>query len=73
MLNSDLSLKFAIRRRLEVSDKIKDGFYASKCEIDFMSLRKIMSGNCESPFRAVYTVNFGEVTKIGKITKIKLF
>lgn len=69
MLNSDLSLKFAIRRRLEVNDKIKSGFYASKGEIEFMDLKKIMSGNLASPLSVVYTVNFRDEIKVGEFDK----
>lgn len=68
MLNVDMSLKFSIRRRLEVSDKIKDGFYASKKAIDFMNLRKIMFANCSSPFHPIFTINFGNEIKIGEFS-----
>lgn len=67
MLNMDLSMKFAIRRRLDVNDKIKSGFFASKGKIDFMVLRKVMQSEISSPFRAVYVINFDEEIKMGKI------
>lgn len=68
MLNSDMSLKFSVRRKLDVSDRITSGFYASKNErLDFMKLREIMMTDLESPICPVYTINFGDDVEFPKI------
>lgn len=67
MLNMDLSMKFAIRRRLEVSDKISSGFYASKEKMDFMVLRRVMQSSESSPYRTVFSINFDGELENGRI------
>lgn len=65
MLNSDMSLKFSVRRKLDVNDRITSGFYASKNErLDFMKLREIMSTELESPICPVYTINFCDAMEL---------
>jgi hypothetical protein len=61
LLSTDMSLKFSIRRRLEASDKIATGFYATKCsKLDWSVLREVMRTDLQSPLHVIYTVNFGD-------------
>ncbi|KAL7021129.1 hypothetical protein ACKWTF_011769 [Chironomus riparius] len=68
MLNSDMSLKFSVRRKLDMNDRIRSGFYASKNpRIDFMKLRQIMSTEFESPLCPVYTINLSDAVEFPNI------
>lgn len=59
ILDHDLSVKFAICGRLEVRDKIKSEFYATKRNwVGFMDLRAIMRNDLINPFYPVYSINF---------------
>lgn len=58
ILNHDLSVKFAVRGRLEACDKIKSGFYVTKGNwIEFQRLRDIMFSDNLSPLKTVYSIN----------------
>lgn len=64
LMNHDLSIKFSIRGRLEASDKIQSGFYATKGGwVDFQRLRGIIMNDGTSPINAVYTVNYSSSSK----------
>lgn len=61
ILGSDLSLKFMLRRKLDVNDRITSGFYASRdMKLDFMEIRHIMNADDKCPIYSIYTVNFEE-------------
>lgn len=61
ILQRDLSMKFAVRGRLEASEKIQTGFYATKGNwIDSIELRETMLVDGMSPKKVVYAVNLDE-------------
>lgn len=69
ILNHDLSIKFAVRGRLESNEKIQSGFYATKGKwIDFQRLRELMFMDSSSPLNPVFSVNFEE----SQTTELKL-
>lgn len=68
ILNSDLSLKFSVMRKLNENDRIMSGFYASRTpRIDFMKMREIMKSDSESPICPIYMINFEDTEEISEI------
>ncbi|KAG5672949.1 hypothetical protein PVAND_003036 [Polypedilum vanderplanki] len=66
LLNTNISVKFSVLRRLESNEKISSGFYASKSnKLDWQVQRELMKTDLHCPVLPIYTINFDDKNYFG--------